>query len=591
MSDQTSGDYGRRDSTSDRYRRIAFAVLLAVVIALEFTLGHRLEAERVATIAASAENWAIADLRIGHGERPLPPKRAGVKRLIYVSNSHAKTGGHVARHLQVLLDRISPDKFEVLDIAEPGIFAPDILQRTLRGLDYQPDLVILNVSYITFADRMRPALQAHSVRSFFNDGIFTRLPIGFWLRNYDIGLFGDTLVSRFSALYRNRNAVRDLWEQPLTGELKRLIGDPRPVWTLEFSESTGWRFPNGYDNNLFQWSLYAANRHDHLAEIRALVNSLAKAGVPLLALNLPIDLSKSTHSYDFEDFLRYQQEIRQVFADGLAYVDYEEFFPKDFSTYDALHPTWHGARLHAFDLLLRLAGNGFFEKSPSQEELLAVFNESDEPVSMEYQTMLDGNYPPHEAWWTFRRFDPSEPKNARDLMRRLSGIQIGSHEHQRFIRDLSLRIRYWRERRFLLAEYPISDFGEIWKKAFQVELGHAQKRMLYFQERLVNFEHQRLKNFPLPELTNAQLEKKIQQYVAEHDKLLIVSRYGLPDGHAAFSVMTSDEHLIALGVNNIPSYYRVDILGDSSFLGLYSFGSFLLPPWVTDIEPRAQWGI
>lgn len=115
--------------------------------------------------------------------------------------------------------------------------------------------------------------------------------------------------------------------------------------------------------------------------------------------------------------------------------------------------------------------------------------------------------------------------------------------------------------------------------------------MLYFQERLVNFEHQRLKNFPLPELTNAQLEKKIEQYMAKHDKLLIIYHYHLPDGRAALSVTTSDGRLIALGVNNIPSYYRVDILGDGSYLGLYSINSFLLPPWITDIEPSAQWGI
>ena len=83
-----------------------------------------------------------------------------------------------------------PGKVEVLDISDPGIFAPDILQRTLQALDFQPDVIVMAVAYISFSDRMNLALQAHTARSFFNPGVRKKLPAGFWWRNYDLGIYG-----------------------------------------------------------------------------------------------------------------------------------------------------------------------------------------------------------------------------------------------------------------------------------------------------------------------------------------------------------------------------------------------------------------
>jgi len=190
-------------------------------------------------------------------------------------------------------------------------------------------------------------------------------PAGFWLRNYDIGLYGTVLTQRISHLYRNRNALRNLWEQPLAAALRTVSTDNRPVFFVEMEQDERWRFPDGYDNNLFQWNLYASGRRGHMKDMESLLNTYAVQDIPLIALNLPIDFGKSVYTQDTDDVNLFRQQLKSVASRSTAFVDYQADFPVAFSTYDALHTTWHGARLHAFSMVLQLKEHGWviFPKS------------------------------------------------------------------------------------------------------------------------------------------------------------------------------------------------------------------------------------
>lgn len=204
-------EFGRRSGRTEVFRWLGLACVLLVVVIAELSLGRHFENEEI-ELGNNSTNRASAIFMAPVGKVPIPKKQAGVRRILFVSNSHASTGGMVANHLQELLDRVEPDSFEVLDLASPGIFAPDMLQRVLFGMEFDPDLLILSVAYISFSDLMPLAFQAHSARSFFKRGVFRRLRPGFWWRNYDIGLMSETLVSTRLRLYRYRNQIRDLWE-------------------------------------------------------------------------------------------------------------------------------------------------------------------------------------------------------------------------------------------------------------------------------------------------------------------------------------------------------------------------------------------
>lgn len=586
-------DYGKRDFRSNRLRLLSILFFPFLIIMLEMTLGRSIEKQKEAELIASADNWGIAEYHSSFRERDIPEKPHEVKRLIYISNSHAKTGGHVAKHLQHLLDLLSPGRFEVIDLAEPGIFAPDMLQRTLKCLDFKPDLIILGVSYISFSDRMKLSLQSHGTRSFFKKGIFSRLPIGFWIRNYDIGIYCDTFITHFSSLYRNRNRLRDLWEKPSSQWLKQISSDRRTIVFLEIDENKSWRFPEGYDNNLFQWNLYASGRRGHLCDIRDLTRELEYAEIPLLALNMPVDFGKSLYAYDKADYQRYRRELKDLFEESsLEYVDYEGFFPKSFTTYDALHPTWHGARLHALDISLRLKKHGFLPASIKPEAIVRTFSESEPAISQAYQDALDGNYPRLKGR-SFRRFDLSEPENARILMSRLAGLPPGSKAEIEYLYSLSLRIRYWQESFFSI--HDCGSFEEttnrLWQHAFHEEVNKARNRMDLFKKKLAAFQSERLKMFPLPRIKNQ--VPVSQRHMKINKRVLVINDYQIPESFSTVASMDGD--VFAYIIENKDGRYRynrVDILGDHSFL-LLQLGDVpvLIPDQIRNAKPKANWGI
>lgn len=593
MIDQDSGFYGRRDRETDRRRGLALATLLLILILLELAVGQDFEWQQAGSVLLANRNIAMTYFAVPDAYKSVPSSSKYRKRLLYISNSHAKTGGQVPVHLQRLLDRLAPGEFEVLDLADPGIFAPDMLQRTLTGLDLELEAIIMGVSYICFSDRMGLAQQAHSVRSFFKDGILDKLSTGFWLRNYDIGLYGDTLMAHHVRLYRYRNQIRDTWERPIASLFKDLTGT-RQILFLEADVNKSWKFPQGYDRNLFQWNLYATGREGHLADLREAIIASRGAGVPVFAFNMPIHWEKSVYPHDSDDVKRYRSELHNIFRDVIEYVDYQDSFPKRFTTYDALHPTWHGARLHALDISLRLAKHGFFRKQLSPERIVKEYLYMYPALSEEYVNSLSGSYSPLTRA-SFRRYDITEPENARNLMRRLVSLPAGSSQEQRFLYDLSLRLRYWLEGQFTAEENDKNDrFSRAFDHAVRHEVSKARERMGIFWKELVENQTRRLSVVPVPELKEATL---VQRYVNQIDQnvTLVSSHYRLSDGSTVIKVTTEDGRTVAYGLSN-PSkkleYQRTDILGDESFLMLQPLGDqILLPSWLLHSSPLVQLGI
>ena len=437
----------RNSRRAARVRVAGGVVLLVCLVLFEWLAGRPREERQLAELAARpAREWAEARFLDPVGRLPIPAKPPDQKRFLYISNSHAKTGGFVAEHLHRLLNALEPGRYDVLDLAAPGIFAPEMLQRLAAGLDDDPDAAIVPVAYISFADRMSLTRQSWTARSFFKPGVFGRLPLGFWLRNWDMGLYGDTLFGRFVRLFRYRNELHELWEQPLSSRLAG-AADGRAVRFLEVDERRHWEFPEGFDRNLFNWSLYALGRTNHLADMAALTRLCRKNTLPLVACNLPVHWDKEPRPRDPRDAALYRRQLEDVFAAARSYHDWQDDFPKEFSTYDALHPTWFGARLHALALALELNRQGLLWQRFPETEIVRRFQGTDAAVSVEYRTALDGSYPTAPPP-TGMRYDLFDPPQARNLFERLTGAEPGSLLAASRVLALSKRILYWRDTPF-----------------------------------------------------------------------------------------------------------------------------------------------
>jgi len=265
-------EFGRRDGPVETRRLLVLLLLIAAVAILNLTVGKDLQSRRQQGLQAQAltGNWAMAAFLDPDANLPIPNKPEGLRRIAYISNSHGATGGRVAGHMQRLLDRAAPKRFEVLDLASPGIFAPDFLQRMARALDFDLDSVVIASAYISFSDRMGLSRQASSALSFFNAGVAERLDTGFWLRNYDLGLYLNTLAARYLPLLRFRPDLYGYWKEAATDLLQRLTGSRNALF-LNIDSQQSWRFPDGFDRNLFQWRLYSSGRDGHLGDMQDLV--------------------------------------------------------------------------------------------------------------------------------------------------------------------------------------------------------------------------------------------------------------------------------------------------------------------------------
>ena len=586
--DINTDDSGKRDPANDR-KRLLFGVLLLLLMAvIELTLGQQIEEQHLTNGKTGPGELSIVSAVTVPGD--VTPRK---KRILYISNSHAKTGGQVVNHLQSLLNKLQPGAYEVTDMAAPGIFAPDMLQRMLQGLKEKPDLVIMAVAYISFSDRMKLALQSHSARSFFKPDVFDQLSFNFWLRNYDIGLYLETFLQQHLRIFRYRNSLRNLWELPVTRTLKTHV-DNRSILFLAFEQNQRWRFPDGYDRNLFDWRLYSAGRQGHLADLEEAINTAARNEVPVIGVNLPVHWEKSVRGHDAEDYQLYRKELTDLFAETLDYVDYQDQFPVQFTTYDALHPTWHGARLHALDLVLRMHRQHLVEDARTPAEISEIFTTTDAAVSTQYRESLSGPYKALEKGW-FRRYDIFEPNNAHMLMRHLASLPVGSQQESEHLFQLSLRLRYWQETEFNVPSAdPDAAYADVFNMAANAEIENARKRADYFQQQLVEFQSSRLNIAPLPDLDTA---TKLDTNVLSANLMMPVSqtRYQLDEEKHAVSIDFINGRAIARGIVDNEQhfdYLRVDILGDLSFLLIQkTTGQMIIPTWALHIKPFVQFGI
>lgn len=352
-----------------------------------------------------------------------PAPSAGVRRILYLSNSHALTGGKVSRHLQAMLDEVAPGQFELIDLSVGGVFAPEMHQRLAAGLDLQPDAVILGFSYIGFSDRMGLARQRHTARQFLRPDVAGRLDSGFWLRNYDIGLFSNEAVAGLLDLYRFRAQGRVALEYPWRRLLRDLDGGRLPM-SLHVNIDNTWQFPEGYDRNLFQWRLYRVGRKSHLAELRQMVGLAREHGLPVFAQNMPIDWNKGSNTPDPVDARRYRQQLSAALRETDGYLDWQDVIPTRLTTYDPLHPNRYGARLHAYASLLQLHDQGYLPVSIGEPALAEAFRSTATDTATIDIGLIQAASP--QQLRKFQRMDISDDEVVRSLLARLKAYPADS---------------------------------------------------------------------------------------------------------------------------------------------------------------------
>ncbi len=582
-------DFGVRDKRSIKCRLALLLSVLTTLFLLEFTLGHNAQDSFLGSLEQNKDlSWPMRRFQDPTASLPITKKEAGKLRILYLSNSHAFTGGKVSAHLQRLLDRTSPNRFEVIDMSDPGIFASDMLQRFIVSRNFEIDALMLNFAYISFSDRMGLGRQSFSARSFFNRDVFDSLSLAFFMRHYDLPLYLEQLWTRSFFLYNFRNSLRDSWERPLT-KLLTVEACPYPIRFLEVDENRRWKFPGGFDNTLFDWSLYALGRQKHLADLEELLGHAKAVNLPVIAGNLPIDWRKEPHPTDELDISEYQASLNALMADpsyNFDYRNYQTSFPVRFTSYDALHPTWQGARLHALDLLLRLSR--IYPQDISETSILTAFTSLREEDDLSFQTALSKE-PQTKKRFNFRRFDISEPDNAIDLLARLLSYNPGTNEELKFLTQLASRVRFYRD--YIFTTNP--SWEQRFQFGFRDEVTWAKKEAETFASRLGQIQNQRLDKYKLPDF--AKLIPTASKSVLL-DGLELKSERGALDNGRTYELLSVISNSKPIGIRVLSSdgsiiYTRIDLLGDRSFIALFgSSRRWMLPEWVTHSSPRFDWG-
>ena len=579
-----------RPKKSEKHRFFCLLFLFLVVFISSLLVGPILEAQFLQELRGKHHlNWAQKRYISERNQLPRASKNTNY-RVLYLSNSHAFTGGNVYLHLQELLNELFPGEYEVINMSAPGMFAPEFLQRFLSVSESDIDTVILPVAYISFSDLMKLKNQALTSHSFFKPDVFPKLPITFWLRHYDIDLYLNKLLERHVSLYKYRNDLRDYWEKPLVNILSIYLGN-RPYRFLEVDEFQSWKFPDGFDNKLFDWNLYSLKRKNHLNDLENLVSEIKRHQINLLPSNLPIDFEKDPHPVNTHDYRIFRTEISNLFHSFPHYIDYQDIFPKEFTTYDALHPTWHGARLHALHFLLQL--NRLREKPVKETTIYSHYQLSRKHYDQFFYKMLDDNLYA-ETPSSMRRYDIFETSNAKELLSRFLATSPGSDEENTLLNDFAVRIRYWKETNFQVAGKESSSKSELWNETIASEISSAKNRAHFFAEKLEDIQKRRLEKFPVPHIDSNSSYSTFEIHISS-DILITLKRYKIEKNiYVNIYIDKSTGKTISYSVfnnRNSLSYTRTDLLGNNSFIQLSFSPKIQIPYWVDHKQPFKKFGI
>ncbi|MCB9030445.1 MAG: hypothetical protein H6619_05280, partial [Deltaproteobacteria bacterium] len=286
------------------------------------------------------------------------------------------------------------------------------------------------------------------------------------------------------------------------------------------------------------------------------------------------------------DIEEYRTKLRSAFSSVTSYSDFQDWFPVRFTSYDALHPTWQGARLHALDLALRLDDNQRVKLD--LEQLLEAYLKSGAQDLEEYQANV-GRINQVTSSTSMRRYDIFELKQAQDLLSRVSSSQLGSGLEQRYLIELYLRLRLWSEGKFKFSKHPL--YPEIWEKAVKEEQSIALNKVEAFKLAVTELLHTKSSNLIIPDLS----EMKPTKSWKISDTPFTVFRYTLGTEQIIDKLVFFEREIayrVYQGSDLKFHFMKTDLLGDGSFILINTESDrWYFPIWTYTTEPTVDWGI
>jgi hypothetical protein len=551
---------------SSRTYLAAFTLFfVGVLVSLHYLAGNTIDRvyERPEDITGQLQEFELPKLAA---------KKAGVQRIAYLSNSHGTTGGNVADHIRNILTRIDPGKYEVVNMASAGMYSSEMLLRTASSGKYDIDTFLYATNYVTFADRMTFQHQAVRVRHFFRDGVPFNAPLGFWLRNYDLPLYLDDAAGTIFPAFKKRPRNRQLWEPAVANWLKQFMGEESRIRFLQVDYRQAWRFPGGFPGNLFNWRLLEGKRDRQIADFADAVHLAKRDGAKVAVFNVPVDFTKYYLTQNEEDLNVFKLALKRASGEANLFQDYQGQFPAEFTTYDALHPNFYGARLHAFDMVTRLNDKGLLARRYETKQILSAFedlgNEALESYIHELARIRGDLKGAAAPAWNWASLDITTPVFSLRWLNNIASGYESDPEKVQQIYSLLLQTHYLNIAPFTeQALNSAKGLGGEFLDAFSYERNLARKMNDLFLKNLkeVAYEWHDLKEMPVANGEKHSPPSESYQALRNCGSIRIVAASGktAPEQHYFI-----DGDLVAVEATDRAgrTLRRTDVLGDKSFL-------------------------